>query len=200
MKTRNKTTLMALLCAAFAFTQAAQAFYDANLGRWVNRDPLGDTAFLTLHTHGKSRNEQAHLRAEALKPLYVFVGNTPTGSYDPFGLLQATGIRICREPGLGGHEWVEYDGGSVGFYPGPDGIWPGGTGTILSPDPHASDSDKKCGQVHVGDCIDVGCFEKCAKNLKNATPGWYCVIGDNCRDWVTANLNDCIKKCRKGAK
>lgn len=45
MKTRNGITMLALLCMVGAFTQTAQAFYDASLGMWINRDPLGELGF-----------------------------------------------------------------------------------------------------------------------------------------------------------
>ena len=54
MKTRNGKTVMALLCAVFAFTQAAQAFYDANIGRWINRDPIGEAGGINLHEFSKN--------------------------------------------------------------------------------------------------------------------------------------------------
>jgi hypothetical protein len=52
---------------------------------------------------------------------------------------------MCREPELGGHAWLEYPGGSVGFYPGtgPNPLYPGGIGEIHSPDDHAGDANPR---------------------------------------------------------
>jgi len=102
------------------------------------------------------------------------------------------------ETGIGGHQWIEYPGGSVGFWPGKDGIWPGGPGTILSPDPHNDDQDKKYGEVVIPDCADKNCFQNCIKNLKNSPPPFYCITGNNCRSWSYNNIDERTKKCNNG--
>jgi RHS repeat-associated protein len=163
-------------------------YYNPTTGRWINRDPLGESGFEAL------RLRIADLFGDGPN-LYAFVGNNPVNTIDLFGLVKGSGVNICREPGLGGHQWIEYEGGSVGFYPGPGGIWPGGTGTILSPDPHASDNNKRCKEVYIPDCADKDCFQHCIGNLKNSAPGFYCVIGDNCRAWTYEKVRECTKKC-----
>jgi RHS repeat-associated protein len=103
-------------------------YYDPSTGRWPNRDPLGDEAFFVLHTQGKTRTERAQLRAEALKPLYVFVSNDPANRFDYLGLH--CGITVHRAPVKvrpvwewppldidAGHEWIEFDGGGYGYWP-----------------------------------------------------------------------------------
>jgi len=65
MKTEisNFKTLVTL-AAALMTTHAGSAFYDANLGRWINRDPIG----------------------EATGPnLYAFVHSDPINFFDPDG-------------------------------------------------------------------------------------------------------------------
>ncbi len=201
MKTRNGKTLMALLCAVFAFTQAADAFYDANLGRWINRDPLGDTAFLTLHTHGKSRSEQAHLRTEALKPLYMFVGNTPINAIDAYGLKKIkTGVKICNQgPKDNMHGFVEIDGQGYGFYP-KDGSSCGvihGPGQIDDDDP----SKASCNDVELDDCAyDISKFKNCLKNKvqqQSQNPPTYSVYGNNCRQWRNSVISECAQESDK---
>ncbi|MHB8521579.1 MAG: RHS repeat-associated core domain-containing protein [Limisphaerales bacterium] len=61
-------------------------FYDPNLQRWPNRDPIGDIAFLRRYSRGKTSRHQIRLRLEALRNLYTFVHNQPTLLIDPFGL------------------------------------------------------------------------------------------------------------------
>ena len=54
MSTRNehneimKTKPMLILLLGVLLGHEAQAFYNPNSGRWLNRDPLGDIAFFTL--------------------------------------------------------------------------------------------------------------------------------------------------------
>jgi len=105
--------------------------------KWPNRDPLGDEAFFTLYTQGKSRIERRQLRAESLKPLYVFVSNDPANKYDYLGLQ--CGITVHRAPvkvGLvwdwppidinAGHEWIEIDGKGYGFWPSGSALYSDG--------------------------------------------------------------------------
>jgi hypothetical protein len=58
-----KRTLMVLL--ALIGVQSAWGFYDPSVGRWINRDPIGEEGGLNL---------------------YAFVENNPVISTDPFGL------------------------------------------------------------------------------------------------------------------
>ncbi len=61
--------MMALLFAVLAFAQSATAFYDANLGRWINRDPIEEEGGINLH---------------------AFVSNNPVSAIDLFGLAEVT--------------------------------------------------------------------------------------------------------------
>jgi RHS repeat-associated protein len=64
-----------------AVTQFASAMYDPSLGRWINRDPLGETGFeATRH-----RISPARLVPDA--NLYAFVRNGPISKVDPEGLV-----------------------------------------------------------------------------------------------------------------
>ena len=54
--------------ALFLVEQAAHAFYDPSLGRWINRDPMGEAGGMNL---------------------YAFVGNSPAAAVDPDGLQAA---------------------------------------------------------------------------------------------------------------
>jgi RHS repeat-associated protein len=62
-------------------------FYDANKGRWVNRDPLTDSAFLSHLTASLQRGETRTLYAEGLKMPYAFALNSPPNRIDKKGLV-----------------------------------------------------------------------------------------------------------------
>ena len=66
-----KTIRILLLTALtiLAFTSAASAHYDPNIGRWMSRDPIGENGGLNL---------------------YEYVGNNPTNQIDPLGLDKLT--------------------------------------------------------------------------------------------------------------
>ena len=61
-------------------------YYSPTLGRWLSRDPLGDSAFLSQYSRGKSRQEKLRLLRRSVDPAYVYVWNSPIGRFDPFGL------------------------------------------------------------------------------------------------------------------
>jgi len=166
--------------------------------KWPNRDPLGDEAFFTLHTQGKSRSERRQFRAEALKPLYVFVGNTPINAIDAFGLKKVkTGVKTCNQ-GLKDnlHGFVEIDGQGYGFYP-VDGSSCGvihGPGQINPDDP----STASCKDVELDDCAyDIKKFKDCLKNKVQQSPPTYSVYGNNCRQWRNSIVSECAQEADK---
>jgi len=59
-------------------------FYDPNLQRWLNRDPLGELGFNVLQRAGVG----AAAKWDGDPNLYDFVANNPKNSFDPFGLWQ----------------------------------------------------------------------------------------------------------------
>lgn len=66
---------------------SAKAFYDPSIGRWVNRDPLGDIA---------SPVNKIYLDGDVGEMLegpnlYAFVRNNPVDNADPFGLACGSG-------------------------------------------------------------------------------------------------------------
>ncbi len=61
-------------------------FYDPNLQRWINRDPISDYAFFRAKTRNLPWMDREALRSEARGNHYLFVGNKPTISPDPEGL------------------------------------------------------------------------------------------------------------------
>jgi|GEM_PF-3124673 len=70
-------------------------FYEPNLQRWPNRDPLGDIGTQVLVT-GRRMRHAAVVELSAEGPnLYRYVRNRPTGLFDPYGL-------VSLPPGWGG--------------------------------------------------------------------------------------------------
>ena len=59
--------------------QLASAFYDPCLGRWVNRDPLGESGFDVIRAHSSSVLIDDH-------NLHRLVSNNPINNNDYMGL------------------------------------------------------------------------------------------------------------------
>lgn len=75
-------------------------YYSPELGRWLNRDPIGDSAFFNFYTANKSDDEIHRLYDEALRPAYLFASNNPVNAIDAFGLevlLEAHPIRLTGQ-------------------------------------------------------------------------------------------------------
>lgn len=105
----NATCLPIILVAAIvSIVEAAHAFYDPGLQRWVNRDPLGDIASLPLTTATIKPNieveqnevmtndefQDAWIRVNG--NLYGAIGNSALNLIDPSG-LDANSYANCIE-------------------------------------------------------------------------------------------------------
>jgi uncharacterized protein RhaS with RHS repeats len=66
MKSNTKRQIIILVAAFIGMVEAAHAFYDPGLQRWINRDPIGETGGWNL---------------------YRFVQNNPATFVDLFGLM-----------------------------------------------------------------------------------------------------------------
>ena len=62
-------------------------YYSPSLGRWINRDPLGDESFFSSYTRKMPRVERLAYRQAAMAPPYVHTGNNSLNSYDYLGLV-----------------------------------------------------------------------------------------------------------------
>jgi RHS repeat-associated protein len=69
-------------------------FYNPELGRWLSRDPIGETAFFAQYTKGKDRDSIKALAVEGLAPPYLFVYNSPISRYDDKGLVAPVVIAV----------------------------------------------------------------------------------------------------------
>ena len=73
-------------------------FYSPGLGRWRNREPLGDEAFLRRDPLGKSGLARRQLKIlSSRERLYNFTSNDPLNQFDILGLIGVCGPR--RVPG-----------------------------------------------------------------------------------------------------
>ena len=86
-------------------------FYNPELGRWINRDPLGDEAFrLSASGHTMGWLDDLSDKKWLIYPLYSFVRNSPIGHWDYLGLIRdwlpdwAEQGRCCNKSS--GDEWA----------------------------------------------------------------------------------------------
>jgi RHS repeat-associated protein len=160
-------------------------YYDPSTGWWPSRDPIEEKGGLNLS---------------------AFVRNSPISFADKDGrALVNTGARVCKEKNSKvPHVWIEYCGGSVGFWPNVDGnIWPGNVGKIKSPDTYGDPNDpdsvnaKTCTDIQLDDkCYDMTIFANCISDLKNQPPPWYSVPQNTCWQWTENSIMSCVAKAK----
>ena len=79
-------------------------FCHPELGRWINRDPIGDISFISRYLQQRPPREHNRLNRAGLKQSYLFVDNTSLNGCDPVGLDNLTGgqndppAQICKIP------------------------------------------------------------------------------------------------------
>ncbi|MEW6198695.1 MAG: RHS repeat-associated core domain-containing protein, partial [Planctomycetota bacterium] len=61
-------------------------YYSATLGRWINRDPIGDFATANLVRHSESRRRRTFGGLGGTN-VYAYVGNNPTNRTDYLGMM-----------------------------------------------------------------------------------------------------------------
>ncbi|MCW5556147.1 MAG: hypothetical protein KIS67_28835 [Verrucomicrobiae bacterium] len=174
--------------------QVRYRYLHPKLGRWPNRDPINELGF-NLLIRG-----QNPFNIEEEKNLYAFVRNNPVSFLDFLGLKkQVTGVKWCAG---GKHQWIEYPGGSAGYYPKNDTIgnciW--GPGQVVNPDPHVGDEDKKCTDIKLDtSCYDLDKFKTCVEKKSQPKTGGtpYSVFGYNCANWVATVIKNCKEEAKK---
>ncbi len=78
-------------------------YYKPELGRWVNRDPIGEEAFFHLYTSSMTRSKINALSDIALGPAYCMLSNDLINSADKHGLAtwQITAASMNVSLGVG---------------------------------------------------------------------------------------------------
>ncbi len=177
--------------------------YSSITGRFLSRDPLGDEAFFTFYTQGKTRFEQSQLQQEALKPLYSFVGNSPLGRVDPLGLSSYPRVGTAYQAKeLFGHAAIEIDGTGYGFGPvdtSANSFWTPGTREGWGPESVGTPRHEWPQYINRGTdrslwtgkalvpcrCATVADVKACAERVKKRYGhAHYSAIFRNCRDYV----------------
>jgi hypothetical protein len=75
---REMRSILTVLLASLFVAQSACGFYDSGVGRWINRDPIGDEGFRVRLVSSRPQTP-----AEST---YVFSANDPIDKLDPNGL------------------------------------------------------------------------------------------------------------------
>jgi hypothetical protein len=106
MKSKINSACVLVTFAILFTANIASAFYNPSLGRWANRDPLGDIASLPLMTasiapsfesdgDGETSDEEFFdTWIDINRNLYGAMGNNPINSFDSFGLCPPVAIRL----------------------------------------------------------------------------------------------------------
>lgn len=179
MITKLKQIIKSLvLCAALLVIESASAFYDAGLGRWINRDPIGERGFEKLR-----RADEINMSGRD-NP-YLFVENSPIAYIDVHGLDLWKCLRdVHGFPGVGNHTYFWDDTGKNG----PCSMeWSSGSG------PTAGKHDTGPGKPGQ-DCVKIAdsaskaddVMQCCQDNANNGI--WFPLIND-CHNTV----KDCLK-------
>jgi RHS repeat-associated protein len=184
-------------------------YYDPNLQRWPNRDPLGDLGFVPLQQLGEADSDLED--ADSVLNLYLFAGNDSLQNVDYYGLVcsvVADRTKSLMSRGINaGHEWIEYNSTSVGF-------WPRYGYKVLRPDPgqttpfpiswqwdtlQRSSGTIKWGPAAGKSCTCATCADITASLDAVPNPGWHSFdIVNNCRRFVKwAFKGSCLEKGHK---
>ena len=84
MKTEySRLKIVLVIAVALSVMHEASAFYDAHLGRWITRDPIGE---------------------DGGKNLYLFVGNNAINAVDAFGKIKFDGCELKEQQVAAGFE------------------------------------------------------------------------------------------------
>lgn len=165
-------------------------WYRGAWGRYSQRDPLGLSAGVNL---------------------YIYALNRPLTLVDPRGLI--CGVTVWTEGasvdlsagwqrgfmGRWGHQWIEWQGGSAGFWPGtrtPETPFEYVPGRVQSPDPHGGDRGNEFRRQEtfsfIGrQCPDCSQVPSCLAQFARTYSSDYCLTSNNCRDFVSAALSAC---------
>ncbi len=91
MTNRTITTMLVAMLTTFILADAASAFYSPRMGRFLNRDPIGESGAVLARTGRQTRRFKSRdpIRQKDEQNTYGFVENAPTNRYDKLGLQSA---------------------------------------------------------------------------------------------------------------
>jgi RHS repeat-associated protein len=75
-------------------------YYNSNIGRWINRDPLGNVAFYSQCANFVNPSQIDSFRNEALTASYIFVNNRVVANVDTLGLKILKSIYVTFNQSL----------------------------------------------------------------------------------------------------
>lgn len=180
MKTNRSIRFWLFLLACAALTPAANAFYNPQPGRWLNRDPIGEPGFGVASD--LKRNANKHILD------YAFVVNSPTAYWDYLGLdnpgcdligvppfNQACFLKCCAQ-----HDTCFYDRGC-------EAIWAWPLTVLLGP-------CTPCGRCNIQ---VAGCWADCLVGGDGpGNPPYFCAKFNN----YYYNWDDIPDVCWKNGK
>ena len=169
-------------------------YYNPNLGRWINRDPILEFAFRGLFVN-VTDNTTTFLETSSLteKMPYLFTSNAPTDLLDNLGLLINIGAFKCSikvSCQLGWKAGVSYNKAKVTIYDSS-----GAKKGDVSFTPGSVTVDIGCCSVEIICEVNVDfskeeeCRKKCQKKCKGL--GSSSILGSKCR---TRCFNSCVRK------
>ena len=165
-------------------------YYDPESGRYLSPDPLWYS--------GGGVN------------LYTYTNNNPTNYVDYFGMVCGVIVKrdkVAKQRGQKnvGHEWIEYPGGSMGFYP-TGSIWRS-KGIVYRPDRHGGKpGDKRwstnllqkgklkygSGKGNICKCATCSEVTSCLNAVADEwNKKYYMLLFRNCRHFVAAATDSC---------
>ncbi len=134
MKNKMFTTMLVAVFAVFILADAASAYYSPRMGRFLNRDPIGETGALVVKAANATNPFIARdpIRPDADPNRYAALRNSPMNLVDPDGMAPTPmpppgdgppaagtncGIDVLQVPfclcggGNAGHTWLTWGGG-----------------------------------------------------------------------------------------
>jgi RHS repeat-associated protein len=192
-------------------------FYDPVMGRWLGRDPIDEHGGINLYGFvGNDGSNRWDFLGMACCPLPDGLSGPPATYNEKTSCCikgrvierKLISIGVTRNQNFKDqndltptHAWLEFPGGSAGFWPGEGGPF-NGLGRIFSPDPYVTNPTKQkyvwTEDIFVNPCeIDIDKFIECLKNSGTTSGGNYVWGLHDCRHWSLDRLSACRKEAMR---
>jgi len=195
---------------------SGRRYYNPQLGRWINRDPIGEhSVFLSIVHDIKREEDFLRLLQESRRPQYLFADNAPSINVDLLGLATVdTGLQRCTVRTLWivpVHQYLKWDngtanGGTAGFGHGNQVpfAFPGTYfGIVSSPDAYRGQGT--CTPVKVDPCrCDPALVKQCVieATRRHRDGEWgvphYHLLYFNCINYASWVIEGCCKMVQEG--